>query len=90
MSTTPPDLEKRYAGRRDSAMVVNVSLDRGAVKLLRQYSDSPRAHGRFLSQLLYEHDRCRKFEDFLRQDGRKQLRKLCKEVMEDVRRETGT
>jgi hypothetical protein len=33
-----------------------LSLDRAAVILLEQYAPTRKAHGRFLSRLLYEHD----------------------------------
>ena len=87
MAMPSPPLSKRYVGRRATGMVINVTIDRDAVKLLRAYSDSPRSHGRFLSQLLYEHDRRQQFLDFLEKDGRKQLRRLCREVAREMRRE---
>jgi hypothetical protein len=86
---SPADLEKRYPGRRDNAVVVNITLDRDAAKLLREYADTPRSHGRFVAELLFAFDRQRRFQDFLEGTGRKELRRLCRQVAREARREEG-
>jgi hypothetical protein len=48
--------EKPYAGRRADATVVNVTMDREAVNLLRHYAGGGRKLGAFMSKLVYEYD----------------------------------
>jgi hypothetical protein len=88
MGLPSPSIEKRYQNRKDSAMVVNLSLDREAVRLLREYSDGPKSHGKFLSELIFEYDRRQEFRRFLEEDGRKELQKLCRQVRKDTHRES--
>ena len=87
MGMPSPPIEKRYHNRKDSAMVVNLSLDREAVRLLREYSDSPKSHGKFVSELIFAYDRRQGFRNFLEADARKELQKLCRQVRRDTRRE---
>jgi hypothetical protein len=86
MGMPTPPLEKRYQNRRDNAMVINVSLDREAVRLLREYSDSPKSHGKFLTGLIFEYDRRMTFREFLNGDIRKELQKLGRLVRKDLLR----
>jgi hypothetical protein len=46
-----------YAGRRDDAVVLNMTLDYEAAVLLRKYAPEGRKGlGRFVARLLYQHD----------------------------------
>lgn len=43
-----------YSGRAPGVVPVNVSIDREAYEVLKRHVPTPKAHGRFLSRLLYE------------------------------------
>lgn len=83
MGTPSPEIDKRYDGRPDNVMVVNLSLDRDAVQLLREYAPGPKAHGKFVSNLIFEYDRRQSFRDFLATTGREELRKLCRKARKE-------
>jgi hypothetical protein len=46
-------ITEREDGRR--VIAINTTIDLDAYELLCQFSPTPRAHGRFLSRLIYEH-----------------------------------
>lgn len=49
--------DQRYAGRREDAVVVNVTVDRDAAAILAKYAPEGRkGKGRFLARLLYQYD----------------------------------
>jgi hypothetical protein len=80
--------DKIYRGRRAAAVPINVTLERDAVRLLRAYASGPRAHGKFLSALLYEYDRHQGFRN-LWEEARRDLKNLCQQVRQDMRHENG-
>jgi len=43
-----------YAGRAEGVHPINVTIDRDAFLVLKKYAPAQKAHGRFLSRLLYE------------------------------------
>lgn len=43
-----------YAGRAEGVHPVSITLDQDAWLLLRKYAPTPKAHGRFVSRLLFE------------------------------------
>jgi len=43
---------EKIGGRK--VIAINARIDLDAYELLRQYSPTPRGHGRFLSRLIYE------------------------------------
>jgi hypothetical protein len=46
-----------YAGRRDEAVVVNVTIDQAMAAVLRKYGPEGRkGTGKFLARLFYEHE----------------------------------
>jgi hypothetical protein len=46
-----------YVGRRDDAVVLNVTIDHAAATLLRKYCPEGRKGlGHFITRLLYQHD----------------------------------
>ena len=49
------ELLEQYSGRPAGVVPVNFTLDREAVELLRRFAPGVRAHGRFLSRLIFEH-----------------------------------
>jgi hypothetical protein len=56
METSTLVPEKQYAGRRDAAVVLNMTIDREAANYLRQFvSGERRTMGRFVARLIYEH-----------------------------------
>ena len=85
MGKPVPPLDKQYANRAADIMSINLSMDREAVRLLRQYAPGPRAHGRFLSQLVFEYDRREEFQN-LWEEARNDLRRLCRAVQNDMTR----
>ena len=63
-----------YAGRRDDAVVVNVTIDQAAAAVLRKYCPEGRkGTGKFIARLLYEHD--------AREQERVRLREHIREVI---------
>jgi hypothetical protein len=53
--------------------VVNLTLDIAAIEILRKHAETPRAHGRFVSRLLYEYE--------ARETERQHLRQQIAEVV---------
>ena len=84
MGKPAPPTDKRYTKRSENVIPVNLSMDREAIRLLREYAPGPRAHGKFLSELVFEYDRRGKFED-LWEVARKDLKRLCRSVLKDLR-----
>ena len=63
-----------YAGRRDDAVVVNVTIDQAAAAILRKYCPEGRkGTGKFLARLLYEYD--------AREHERSRVREHIREVI---------
>jgi hypothetical protein len=77
---------KRYKNRRDDSIPLNLTLERGAAHLLRKHAPGPRAHGKFLSELIYEFDRRQGFQD-LWELARRDWRKLFREIRRDLHHE---
>jgi hypothetical protein len=89
-STGEPSVEKMYKGRPHDACPVNFSLTREAASLLLQYAEtSPRARGAFLSRLVIEYDRRKRFLEFLQVDVRRELKKIGQQVRKDLRQQNG-
>lgn len=44
-----------YAGRAEGVHPISVTIDKDAYAVLKRYAPAQKAHGRFLSRLLYEH-----------------------------------
>jgi hypothetical protein len=84
----PISADKIYKSRRPGAVPINVTLERDAVRLLRAYAPGPRAHGKFLSALLYEYDQHQGFRN-LWEEARRDLQNLCQQVRQDMHRENG-
>jgi hypothetical protein len=89
-STASPLIEKKYKDRPDNSIPVNFSLSREAASLLLQYAEAnPRGRGQFLSRLIVEYDRRKEFREFLKEDIRKELQRIGRQVRKDMRRENG-
>jgi hypothetical protein len=87
-STPSSSVAKTYKGRPHDSVPTNMNLTREAVAmLLRHTPDNPRGRGEFLSRLVVEYDRRQTFQDFLEEAGRKELKRLCRQVAREVRRE---
>ena len=89
MPRSASSVNKRYKNRPASKVIVNLQIDREAARLLRQYAESPRGHGRFVSELLYAYQRREAFKEFLDQEGRSELQRLCQQVRQDSQRSIG-
>jgi hypothetical protein len=84
MAVPVPYTEKKYVGRRDGVIPVNLTLTTEAVALLRQHAPSQKAYGQFIGQLLSEHDRQLAFQDFFGKEASRQLKKLCREIKKEA------
>jgi hypothetical protein len=67
---------KPYKNRPDGVIPVNLSLDKEAAELLAQLAPTKKAHGRFISRLLYEFA--------ARQEERQRVRKALESTLEGV------
>lgn len=67
-----------YAGRREDVAVVNLSMDRAAVELLRHYAGG-KTMGRFVARLVYEYH--------ARQEERVRVRQQMATVLGDAEEE---
>jgi hypothetical protein len=83
----PPPIDRRYPNRSADILQVNLSLDRTAVRVLREHASGQRGQGKFLSQLLHEFDQRGQFENLWKKAG-KDLKHVLRTVQKEVRRET--
>jgi hypothetical protein len=67
------ELLEQYRGRPTGVVPVNFSLDREAAKFLLEIAPAPKARGRFVSRLIFEH--------IARQEERKRLHKQLNAVL---------
>ena len=70
------DVEIYYSGRPRGVVNVNLSVDREAWTLLKGLVPHKKAHGKYLSRLIYEH--CARREG--REEARQRLAKLLDET----------
>jgi len=84
MGMPSASVERRYSGRRDDIVAINISLSRDAARLLCHHAPHSKAHGRFLSELIVEYDRQLGFQDFFRKETGRQLRRLFKEIRQEI------
>jgi hypothetical protein len=79
MARVPAPIDKQYVGRSADKININLSLDREAARLLREFAPTPKSHGRFLADLIFKHAERRGFENLLAM-VRKDLRKMVTEA----------
>jgi hypothetical protein len=80
MGSPAPDIEKRYTNRPDGTIPMCISLDREAVRILRESAAGPRAYGKFLSVLLYEH----RARAEARQEARREIAQQIRESVTPI------
>ena len=73
---TKCEAHKLYTGRPEEVAVVNLSLDREAIALLKAFAPTKKAYGRFVSRLIYEHS--------ARLDERQRIRGMLESDVEDA------
>jgi hypothetical protein len=91
MGVPAPSFDKRYKNRRDNAVAINLSLDREAARLLRERTDdNPRGRGQLVSRLIYAYVHQQEWMGFVKEDVRRELEKVGRQVRKDMRRNSDT
>jgi hypothetical protein len=77
----PPNVNRQYSGRPSGIVPLSLSIEKDAYTLMVTYSPGRKAHGRFLSRLIYEHA--------AREEARREVRHEVLEVYEKVEEKVG-
>jgi len=80
METPHPGITRKYKGRNDSQVPINIQLDREALVILHDYAPGRRGFGRLVSRLLYEHAARQAAGKRIKESVRKALRKATREA----------